>query len=864
MTIQDTLHELAEQTADLGDRDLADVVERAWVDGARRRRRSGVARVAGAALVVAALVLLVVAPGARLGALFPAGARAAQGITAYPQRVGHQWFVRDEDGSGGPASGLLQADLDWYVVRPSGELRALPPSATDVYPTLSADGRYLGYLTAGEGPYVVRDLAAGTAVEYPVVGTDPGAGSASAKVSYGLSSQYPSWFAADGRLVLSASTGDAGQFGALVLSPDGTARFLPGIGGLIAGWLSDREILTVTTSETSDDRLGPGVIPQLVHLHAIDVVTGSARDLPRLRTTRPFAYVSQWSVSISPDRSLVSILDTDLTSGTLSLFRPGTGEPVAVPGASTADDGRLQVGESSSCALSWQGATPAWFTNLYVGGESAQRLVAAGGAAPLVVVDPYLGATCLTMAPSALGGSASWTPFGRADALLIWWWQEIVAAVVVVGVVVWFRRWRSRRKGWEPAVRGSWRAGLVVWRGRVNRRQRVMERVALVAIGVLLAGPAIPWVADRLGAPGGYPQRIGVNWSIGPAPSAAEQVAGLLLARDDTQVGTSSIWYSVTPDGGLARLTEPESSGGRAPAISPDGSTVAYLLGNQMVIQRVDGTMSRTVPAMTGQMSEPPSLDLPVGSDPPRWAADSQRVAIQGQTADGAASLWVFDVRGAERQVRLGSDARYRLVGWTDSDTVVVVTGAKDGSGPQSIVGIDVSGASAARSTLAILGTADLFSDSPLSVSPDGRWLESSAAAVGVGETGRALVPLDGTVGTGDNSGGVTLNEVERHVAVNCPVSWSPTGPVYTQFAPDGRPYVGAWTSMEPLVAVDGAVQPQCLILSTAALDAGPRWTPFGTLDTWLVWNVRWVLLAIVLGAWVGWLVVRDPQPEES
>ena len=106
--LKTTLTDLAEEVG-AGPRDVDGLVVRAWSAGTRRRRRSAVGRGMALAAVLVALALLA-SPLGRFGALAPAGSEdRADPVSAYPQRIGHQWFVQAEDGRGGPAAGLLQA-----------------------------------------------------------------------------------------------------------------------------------------------------------------------------------------------------------------------------------------------------------------------------------------------------------------------------------------------------------------------------------------------------------------------------------------------------------------------------------------------------------------------------------------------------------------------------------------------------------------------------------------------------------------------------------------------------------------------------------------------------------------------------------
>jgi hypothetical protein len=830
---QDLVHEAFDAMAAEADRvswDVGAIAERAWAGGARRRRRSAVRRGVVIAVVVAAVVLLL-SPLSHLGSALPAGEGAPKGVAAYPQRIGHQWFVGVEDGLGGPAAGLLEVDggRGWYVVRPDGGLSSLPTTDMGSPPALSADGRWLAHASTDSKALTVRDLASGT--------------STTSSRDVVPSPQMPAFWSPDGRLLVSSQLARAEY---VVVDHTGAVT-QPSLGtGLVAGWLSETEVLVFSTSDArADQRFAPNTVTSTIQLRAVDVATGASRDLPSFRTPRPFAMISQWSLSISPDRSLVAVRDGGTFPGPaeLSLFRLVNGEPVTPSGrgATTQDDGRMPLpGGFPACATSWQGDTPV----LYFAKEADEgggRLVASDGSRPVTVIDPHLGATCLELAASALAAGSSWHPFGLQTAWLTWWWREVgVAGAVLVGAVVAYR-WRARRKGRLPVARRP-RRSLRDWLRMTWHRCNAVQRVALALFGLALVGlvapNAIPAVADRLGPTDGYPQRISLDWSTVTRARVDGPVVGLLLAKDDTVIGADAVWYLVYPDGSLSPFTGALPAG-TVPVLRTDGGSVVYgyRQGTQYVVGRIGGGGVGFPPG--DGTAAPLSLEPAPGNG--FWSPDGTRLALAGVSGTGHL-VYVLNVLGGMQEVVVPGS----LTGWLSNDEVVVLTGGEGTGKPLAPVVVDLRADPPLTRQLPSWPGTEGLGAAGRSLSPDGRWVEGPGEGLrespGEDKSGlaqRTLLDL-----TEPQRG---ISDAEIQVKPGCPTQWGPDGPVYTVDPRDGgAPYLAAWVAPgESLVSLDPSLEPQCLILTESALRAGPRWNVFGSSGGWLLHHWHWTLIGV-------------------
>lgn len=867
--LKTTLTDLAEEVG-AGPRDVDGLVVRSWSAGTRRRRRSAVGRGMALAAVLVALALLA-SPLGRFGALAPAGSEdRADPVSAYPQRIGHQWFVQAEDGRGGPAAGLLQAGLAWYVVRPSGNLSSLPRNEIDSYPTLSDDGRWLVYQdgVGRAAPSVVLDLVTGARIptSRPVE----------------LSPQMPAFWSPDGRTVLVSDQRAAGLWS--LVSVDGTVS-TPRLGeGLPAGWLSDVEALVVTQVDApADPRYPPGTTLQYPRLWAVDVRTGTRRALPAPQSSRPFEFLGQYGVALAPDRTrvVVGLSAANLYGGQVALFDISSGAPVAWPGTTpvTPDEYFIMVpSPATPCGVSWRGQDPLVTTVRTVGGGAyVSALTSAYGDQTVVAIDPSFEQPCLQLATSALSGGPSWTPFGRQTAWVTWWWRELLAGGLVLAALWWLARRRQRRAGWLPAEPRDpwlqrwrswpqrwrswprrWRAWLrrwpAWWRG-VTRRQRAVLAVAGVAALGLFGPMAVPRLADVMGPELGYPQRIELNWTVADSLPPGAVVVGLLRAKDDTvavgaldaseqAVRLRGLWYYVLADGALVRAL-PGWSSEHPPVLSPSGGSIGYPLGDQYQAGWLGAT--RTFPPQSGY---PDPTPLPLAADQPAgafWSPDGSRLALAG-VKDGKDVVLVLHVQGGMREVPVPGP----LAGWLSNDELLVLAGgtsaAADGAGsPITPTGVDLRSDPAtvtARPALTYGRPADQLRG--FSVSPDGAWAE------GPGEDGTRML-----LNLATPSDGASVNPIP--VALDCPTQWGPNGPVYTVTPTDGgSAYLASWTDQySPMVTIDPALDATCLVLTEQALAAGPRWNLLGTTGGWLVFQWRWVMAALLAGTLVTWVVLR-------
>ena len=177
--LSDVLEDLAGQ---VGPADLAPgLAARAWARGRRRQIRARVSR-AGVAVLAVAAVALAVLP-ARSALPEPPAGSAGSPAMGYPQRIAKPWHIGDLPAHGAPLAAVAFGshqpgswDGWWYAVAQDGGLSHLPVATSfldAVVPSLSADGRLLGYRDQRSGHYVIRDVVSGQVTAFPrVVGQD--------------------------------------------------------------------------------------------------------------------------------------------------------------------------------------------------------------------------------------------------------------------------------------------------------------------------------------------------------------------------------------------------------------------------------------------------------------------------------------------------------------------------------------------------------------------------------------------------------------------------------------------------------------------------------------------------------------------
>ncbi|WP_155372701.1 TolB-like translocation protein [Catellatospora vulcania] len=436
--LSDAFDDLTAEVAPFVVRD--DLGRTAWRAGRRRRTRRllTTSSLAVTALAVLAMTVLPWAGGPR--ALTPAGGEA--GVTGYPQRIGHQWWIGELPERPGPVAGLVEivdqeSETDgWHVFSEHGHLWRLAPhfGGTGDWPALSPDGRRLGYLTDQDGPYVIRDLATGRTTSFPSIG-DATIGRPSA---YLVAGQSPNFWSPDGaHLLLHASLPPVTP-GAAILGMDGSVRFAPRNDlGHPAGWAGDDRLVWVKA--TGDDPAAPG--------YAVTATTTDLAGAPVGAVTlrpadgwRQDGHLNQWSPATSPDGTELLVSEYLSAGEDRAAVRRFSLSDGGERGSATVDH------VTTPCGASWAGDVPAVPLNLPDTGEGYASTVLLEPAGPrrVVTADPELDTRCLIWAAGALAGEPHGWPFGLATPWWTWWWREILVGVWMLAAVasVWACRIR--------------------------------------------------------------------------------------------------------------------------------------------------------------------------------------------------------------------------------------------------------------------------------------------------------------------------------------------------------------------------------------------------------------------------------------
>lgn len=417
-----------------------------WAAG-RRRRRARRVRAAGAVVAVLG-VLAVLLPAASVP-VTPTFARSSSsaGVDGYPERIGRQWVVRDLPERPGPLAAVLQVRGEdggpvWQAVRSDGHRWRLPGlwTMTDLYPTLSPDGRLLGYLASGEGPYVVRDLVTGGRTSFDDLGDNVLVRS----TTYGLFGQHPSHWSPDGRLLQLAGferLRPRDRLQDLVLDVRvGTITPLDRV-GFTAGWGSPDRLVRLDDTRQAPQ---PGSTVDVVQTDLDGREVSREPLAPRQGPPPP---VSQWTGRISAD-GLLSLLPPEGGDDGVRVFTL-EGAEVRTPSAA--------VSAAFACGTTWRSpglvSVPVLQPDgtLLVVDALEDRLVRRS------VVAPQLGASCVVWADQALSGTGRGAGvLGRSSAVWTWFWRELLlgglALAAVTALVV-----RRRRSVARPA------AGAVDW-----------------------------------------------------------------------------------------------------------------------------------------------------------------------------------------------------------------------------------------------------------------------------------------------------------------------------------------------------------------------------------------------------------------
>ncbi len=412
----------------------------AWRTGRRRRARRLLAR---SALVVAATAALATAllpglTGSR--AVEPAEERTGPGVTGYPERIEDPWWLGDLPDRPGPAAAVLSVvgpenAVGWRVVAEDGRSWRLSPhySAGGDRPSLSPDGRYLGYRSGLDGPYVLHDLVRG--VRHRFAERDPRA--PVVWPGYLVTGETPTFWSPDGTRLLVPAMLNFTTPGALVLGVDGSMALVPAVDerdqfryvppGELSGWAGDHLLAWV---KESGER---GTAGYAVTVHVTDPTGAPVRSFP-LRPGSPWAaeaaLAGQWAAQVSPDGRELLVIEQEGGEQVLRQFAMDDGAELDPP---------RRVRYPLACGVSWVGGSLAVPVDSRDGDRhrAGTMLSEPDGWRDVVGVDPVLDSRCLIWASDALAGPGHRSLLDIDAWPWTWRWREILAGALLLAVLAW-------------------------------------------------------------------------------------------------------------------------------------------------------------------------------------------------------------------------------------------------------------------------------------------------------------------------------------------------------------------------------------------------------------------------------------------
>lgn len=411
-----------------------DLPRSAWRAGRRRRLRRRAAVAGGTAAVIALVAPSIPWAIESISSSEPAGNHLAPAVDGYPERIGHQWWLRELPDKPGVLAGVLTRNPDdgtvpySVAVSESGHQWRIPDAGgrTDNRPTLSNTGRYLGYFAGEDRPrFVIQDLTTGERTQFDRVvphtsGVRP----------YMVHAQTPAfWAPDDSRLLLFGITAVPGTHHLLGL--DGSLQHVR-VKGWPIGWVDGGHLAWLDTTQRPSGAVTTATV----------LVTDTAGVVERsVELALPHVFRegrSQWSAAVSGDGASLVLVEREFVSdGTVHQFSLQDGSAIAEP--------VRVVGLDNVCQLGWAGATPVVPT--YPDrAEGRIATLARPGDQSLVVAEPGGDASCLTLASHAAAGDPRGGLLDRWTAWWTWWWRELLLVLGTLGLLVALRRRRVRRR----------------------------------------------------------------------------------------------------------------------------------------------------------------------------------------------------------------------------------------------------------------------------------------------------------------------------------------------------------------------------------------------------------------------------------
>ncbi|KGN34993.1 hypothetical protein N802_00765 [Knoellia sinensis KCTC 19936] len=454
----DTLTRLMRDTAELApegmDPATEGLAETAWRRGKRRQLARATATGVVTLAVLAVVASLVLGTSEAVpDQLLPAGDGNSGGVSSYPQRIGHQWIVRDLPSRPGPMAAVVAMTKGegstWQVVSPTGRRYHLPGAASanqDLYPVLSADGRRLAYYDGEWDRVVVRDLES-AAEWFLSVGaperTGPDGGFKTTR-EHELAMQHPGWFSPSNRY-LALPTHD----GPVVWDLHGGATWVVPTMRQPAGWLDDNRLIGRTfadglaTEATSSERTASIVMWD--SRSGTTTAVGSAVDFTTMAsdtTTR-----GQWWGTVRNDGTLwISLDEMNGETGLLGGVRLPDLSPVDLLGIPTPQQEWIEAPQAFT-TVQWRGSEPLLPQTGTSGGNWWPPEGASTGRGQAVVFEDPHSVLATVWASDALSARPADTLFGTSTAWWTWWWKEIGLALAAVTGIVWWRRRRNPSEG---------------------------------------------------------------------------------------------------------------------------------------------------------------------------------------------------------------------------------------------------------------------------------------------------------------------------------------------------------------------------------------------------------------------------------